>query len=185
MLLQVNLTTITPLSRGSKKLLITEGIEQVANKWCWAACAEMILKYRNKIPNNLTPQQAQCQIATQFLKRFDSNINCCSNIDSCNTGLTKELILDLYTNNPYSLNPVLKNNPLTFNEVKTEIDTNRLIEIITDEPGIGLHASVIYGYNDTDATNLRVYVQKPGYSFDGSKTFDEVSTNWKYTLINL
>jgi hypothetical protein len=128
------------------RVLAVPFVQQQTNNWCWAASAEMILRYYN------ASFGTQCQILTT---KFRGQVDCCFYPVACDTpGYIQEISYALYYFK--GLNSSIIQRGLTFPEVKTEIDAGRPIVVFYTGSFIG-HFVVLYGY---DAAG-QVYIHDP------------------------
>lgn len=126
---------------ASNTLLPFDMFQQLKNNWCWAANATSTSLYYNP-----TSIWTQCKVASACLKRND----CCSG---------KAVACDVYGLLDLALTKTqnfrkLVYRPLTFSEIKTEIDQKLVIGVRTAWRGGGAHFLSIYGYDDTSGTEF-------------------------------
>jgi hypothetical protein len=96
----------------------------------------------------------QCQIANKVLKRKD----CCAAPIPCNEPQVLAELLQTIGAWRTTLN-----RPLTFDEVRQEIDADRPLCVRIEWPSGGGHAVVIRGYRVLASGALQVYVADPLY----------------------
>ena len=122
---------------------------QEQDVWCYAACAEMVIKEVHK-----TSTVRQCDIAG-FVK---NGAKCCNKpplpVTCTATGCKKPQITDIFTK--WGIN-AQRRPPINFDPVVTEIKGDRLIEVVVDwRGGQSSHAVLLSGF-----WGDRVYVVDP------------------------
>ncbi len=116
-------------------------IEQEKSNWCWAASMQAVLEVYG---TNVT----QCQEANWLFGHND-----CCNAGNCNwatSGQQQQDVLD-----HWGLTSTLIQNTLTWNQLKTEIDAGRPINIGFSWCGGGGHSLNIYGFSEVDGTPVK------------------------------
>jgi hypothetical protein len=125
---------------------------QSRDAWCYAACAEMVIEFI--FPG---PSVSQCEVV-EFVK----NATCCplppQDQVCTDSGCQKGDVTRIFRR--FDVSSSRKNNSISFNKVKTEIDAGprRLIEAVIDWDGGGSHAVLIAGF--IDASEM-IYIIDP------------------------
>ncbi len=118
---------------------------QQTSMWCWAASGEMIMNY---LGNNV----AQC---TQANNRFGRN-DCCNNFQNCVIGGWPQF--DRYNFNSLSAG---RDDPLTFQQLKTEFDNSRPVGFTWYWINGGGHYMVARGVYQNDNGEQFVHINDP------------------------
>lgn len=121
-------------------------VAQQTPVWCWAACSEMIFRYYGT-------GNTQCQILS-ILYQGD----CCSFPAFCQTTAPVAGIQAVLFQSG-GLSSEIKSGPLSFQEVRTEIDAGRPF-IIAYLGSVSGHVVVVFGY---DASNQTLFIHDPLY----------------------
>lgn len=122
-------------------------IPQTAQMWCWAATTEMVLSYYGQLGT-------QCDIVSYW-----TGYNCCpaNTTPECNVGApTPEFIQQAIAFG--NVGTQLVYGPLTFSQVKQEIDAAQPI-VVLYSGSFGGHVVVINGYDSTG----NVFINDPYY----------------------
>jgi hypothetical protein len=130
----------------NEKTINVPQIKQEQPNWCWAACAEMILRYYDG------SSVRQCELANELFGETE----CCSKPTSpgCNRPCKKQDVSKLYSSkNIYSK---LVEGVVPFSKLQSEIDADRPVE-------------VAYSWNDRRETGHLVIVR--GWRIDGKEEF--------------
>jgi hypothetical protein len=131
---------------------------QSKDKWCWAAVSASIERYF--LPNS---SWTQCRVARslaagQKLSGVSVNANCCGSPDACN----KPAALDDALRVVGRLKAIVPG-PLSFDDVRTEIDNNRPVGVRIGWDGGG-HFVAIHGYHVSPDGSIRiVHVSDPQF----------------------
>ena len=150
-------------------------IEQEQNLWCWAACAEMVLRYYD------IGHVRQCDFANWLFKQT----HCCTEPSSaeCNRGCFVHDISRLYLQ--WNIRSTFIGGMVPFSVLQAEIDAGRPVEIgfLWKEQGIA-HVVLISGWH-TDGTEEFVHVNDPNNGFQ-FLTYAELQTaygkgTWSFT----
>ena len=135
---------------------------QEQSEWCWAAVAASVERYFNPAST-----MQQCDVANKVLpKEFPNErlpqsdcgccCQCCCDPDACNRPAELEIAL----RQVYKWRNTLKR-PLTFDEIRREIDRGRPVGVgITWDSGGG-HFVVVRGYRLLRSGERQVYVADP------------------------
>lgn len=160
-----------PPATGSASLAITPTFQQTT-VWCWAAAAEMVLRFYN-LPNLNPVGNYQCGIVAAWFVNtpcaFDCSL-CVAPIGVMSNEYTLITQYGLLANNfgipSRVLSASLTFRPLAAEEIKAEIDARRPI-IIGISPGnnfaipnASAHVAVLIGY-DFDSPTHTVIVNDP------------------------
>ncbi len=134
-----------------KKKLNLPLIYQVQSEWCWAACANMVLRFC------VNAQNSNCDIVNWLLNQT----NCCSasNSISCNRNCQWADIEKIYTH--WNITCTQINDNIPFNDIITEIDNNRPVQIGYQWDFGGGHVVVAIGYNLSSDNKQYVYLNDP------------------------
>ena len=139
---------VVPVFAASRTLGVSE-IDQNKTKWCWAACLEMIGKYYNSA-SNLDQYDIVRKIKGNTNNQGGSISNVCDAI--------KYASVDRVTFKS-------KDNALSFNSCKTEIDnSNPFVIWLQGQNGSMSHVIVASGYK-TGSTNY-IYILDPSTNND-------------------
>ena len=127
----------------SNKTLSVQRIPQYETAWCWAAAAEMVLKYYHR------RGVRQCRLAND---RFNRN-DCCPRStmpDACNDGVSDLDIGSVYTE--WQIDETMHVGPVGFTDLKDEIDGERPVEVGYKLYGDGDygHAVIVIGYDEDE-----------------------------------
>ncbi len=150
-------------------------IEQEQNLWCWAACAEMVLRYYDIC------HVRQCDFANWLFKQT----HCCTEPSSaeCNRGCFVHDVSSLYLQ--WNIRSTFIGGMVPFSVLQAEIDAGRPVEIgfLWKEQGIA-HVVLISGWH-TDGTEEFVHVNDPNNGFQ-FLTYAELQTaygkgTWSFT----
>lgn len=146
---------------------------QQLHNWCWAAVAAGIHNYLA----NQSPQLEQCKAAATLLPHANP---CSPTPDLTKVDVPQRLDLALGAAiHPlgWSVKPVV-HGPLTFEQVKEEIDNGRPIgACIVWEFGQGAHFNVICGYRESSTGN-QLFVSDP-FFVDSQVDYEEFVTNYQ------
>jgi len=112
-------------------------IRQELSNWCWAACAEMVLRFRHHLG------VSQCHLANSALNL--SGVQCCPDNPLCDRGLKDGPITSLWNNNGI---PAYLSSGLNCNLVKNEIDNGRPVELGFAQGKKG-HVVIVDGWRQT------------------------------------
>jgi hypothetical protein len=113
-------------------------VEQEKTNWCWAASMQSILAvYGTSV--------SQCDEANWLLSS-----NKCCNAGACDTTANGQRQLDVL--NHWGLAGTLVPTTLTWEQLKTEIDAGRPVNIGFSWCSGGGHSLVIYGFSEVDGT---------------------------------
>ena len=167
----------------SKKIINVPQIKQEQLNWCWAACAEMVLRYYG----DTTTQQ--CEFANELFCQTE----CCSKPSSCccNKPCWEEDVSKLYSSNHIYSKFIKKNIP--FSKLKSEIDANRPIEVAYSwrDRGETGHLAIVRGWC-IDGKKEFVYVNDPNDNPGGNRmiTYSELLAaygqgEWTCTWIDI
>jgi hypothetical protein len=126
-------------------------IAQETSNWCWAACAQMTILFTNN--NSLTQTQIVSVMYGVPVDRVSPK-----NPD-CNKPATVEECEDVFTE--YSVRFDFLDGYLQYNDIKTEIDAGRPMEIGIRWKNGGAHAVLIYGYETNGASIQKVLIRDP------------------------
>ena len=139
--------------------------------WCWAASVQLVLVYRKQ-------QALQCALAND-VPRLTADGNCCASSlpDSCNDGLFKEEVTDLF--HYHAINAKMVNGPLSKDQLKSQLDALRPVTVGLDWG----HMLVVHG-RTTDNGHDRFFVYDPLGPADGTATYSQIvnygvgTNNW-------
>ena len=150
-------------------------IEQEQNLWCWAACAEMVLRYYDIC------HVRQCDFANWLFKQT----HCCAEPSSaeCNRGCFVHDVSSLYLQ--WNIRSKFIGGMVPFSVLQAEIDAGCPVEIgfLWKERGTG-HVVLVSGWH-TDGTEEFVHVNDPNNGFQ-FLTYAELQTaygkgTWSFT----
>jgi hypothetical protein len=145
---------------GQPKVLSIAPVRQAQRKWCWAACVEMLL-------NHFQRHQDQCSIVGRKRDEVLPEVCCGVNeADFENEGCEPLVMRDVWMKFNISAEAHLATNGtpgrLTFDEIKTEINAERPVEVgikWNDDIGGG-HAVIIKGWDSINGEDA-VWVNDP------------------------
>ena len=118
------------------KLRVPHKYQQQSN-WCWAACAEMVMRYRGNTNTD------QCDLANWL---FNLTV-CCSQGSSpqCNNPCTVSQVSNVYIN--YGIQSVLSGGTISFAAIQSEINGQRPVEVgLKWNKGTTGHLVIIQGW---------------------------------------
>jgi hypothetical protein len=155
---------------------IAQGVQQ---NWCWAACAEMVLRYYS------SPVQA-CDLANKEFKQT----TCCVTPTStdCDKELSDDRITRLYYKHGLQ-HPTYTTNSISETDLATEIQGGRPIELGWTLLGGGAHAVLVVG--SAPVAGVTFYrVHDPQYSSAGNLIYARLLGadgygSWDATWTNL
>lgn len=150
-------------------------IEQEQDRWCWAACAEMVFHYYD------IRHVRQCDFANWLFKAS----HCCKKPSStdCNRECFVHEISSLYLH--WQIRSTFINGTVPFSELQAEIDEGRPVEVGYLWKGRGTgHVVLISGWHTTDTEEF-VHVNDPSDGFQ-LLTYAELQTasgrgEWAFT----
>lgn len=163
----MSIQTVAPLKKAGIKIKVTPKfggkalgvpyIKQTQTLWCWAACAEMVIRFYSSVVE-------QCQLANWLFQRNE----CCQSPSSngCNQGCSFDDVARVYTNWGVTCNPTT--NQVPFATFISEIDANRPVEIGFIWNQGGGHVIIIRGYDQGAGGNIAL-VNDPWYGTGGVK----------------
>jgi len=142
---------ITPNNALAQRVLPIVHAKQKESNWCWAACFNMAFDYFHF-------DISQCKIAGQYFSLRGDKQDCCKHPGICDNSISDAWISDLYSfwNYRFDFHP----NQITFNNIQTTINHNKLIEVGLSWAGGGGHVALVNGWSDD--TQDEVYVNDPG-----------------------
>jgi hypothetical protein len=132
--------------------------QQQADNWCWAACCEMVF---SQVPA-LDPL-TQCALAEEQFQGGCCQVPVSAACDQPNWPDA------VYNRHQFSF--VREPRALSFNEVKSEIDAKRPVEVYYAWSAAGAHVAVIIGYYENG--DVEVYDPWKDYG-PGRRAFDFV-----------
>jgi Papain-like cysteine protease AvrRpt2 len=137
---------ITPPQDG--RLIPVPRLKQCQTEWCWAACAQMVLRYYGDA--NIK----QCDIAHKAFPQ----IGCCNAPATCNQRLSRDEVTQLWQNCGMQRLPYKQ--AVGFDVLQTEINDSRPVEVGITRPSRGGHLAVVRGWSLT-ASGQMVNVADP------------------------
>ena len=134
----------------SEKKLSLQNVTQDEIAWCWAAAAEMVLKYYGGQGVD------QCKLANDRFNRTD----CCqySVPQACNQGISIRDVGLVYTE--WQVKKQLHPGPVAFSTLKDEVEKDRPVEVVYKLNGGFEHAVIVRGYRE-DGNGQFVIVNDP------------------------
>ena len=135
---------------------------QQESEWCWAAVAQSVARY-------VDPQSkiTQCAIANKVAAKKGASKNkpnCCTTADSSTCNCPQKLTDALDTLGEKTVSPLrIINRPLSFQELKQELDAELPVCIRIAWEGGGAHFVVITGYGRLTSGAQHVDVADPLY----------------------
>ena len=167
-----------------EKIIDVPRIKQEQPNWCWAACAEMVLRYYDR------PAIRQCDFANELFDRTE----CCAEPSSPDCDRPCEMldISNLYSSK--HIHNKLVDRAVPFSKLQSEIDANRPVEVVYfwrdwGEPG---HSVIVHGWY-ADGNDEFVHVNDPADSpttMSGIVAYSELLVpygkgDWTYTWIEI
>lgn len=168
----------------NEKIINVPQIIQEQSNWCWAACAEMVIRYYNE------PGTQQCEFANELFNRTE----CCSVPSSPNRNRPCETrdISNLYSRK--HIHSKFVEDAVPFSQLQSEIDADRPVEVVYfwrdwEKPG---HSVIVRGWRIEDKEEF-VHVNDPADSpttMSGLVAYSELLTpyragDWSYTWIEI
>ena len=168
----------------NEKIINIPQIIQEQSNWCWAACAEMVIRYHNESATQ------QCELANELFNRTE----CCSDPSSpnCNRPCETRDISNLYSRK--HIHSKFVENAVTFSKLQSEIDADRPVEVVYfwrdwEKPG---HSVIVRGWRIEDKEEF-VHVNDPAdtpTTMSGLVAYSELLTpygegDWSYTWIKI
>ena len=168
----------------NEKIINVPQIKQEQSNWCWAACAEMVLRYHGGSAIR------QCEFANELFDRTE----CCLEPSSpaCNRPCEMLDISNLYSSK--RIHSKLVEKAVPFSKLQSEINANRLVEVVYfwrdwGKPG---HSVIVRGWR-IDGQEEFVHVNDPA---DGPATMSGIVAysellipygegDWTYTWIEI
>ncbi|WP_425463293.1 papain-like cysteine protease family protein [Methylobacterium terricola] len=152
-----NTSSATSTAPAKLVLLFTVANQNQTN-WCWSAVATSVSHYYD--PHSIW---TQCSTANAVLGRPD----CCvaanaSDKAKCN----QQARLDIALVKTHNLVQLIdqRNSPLTFDDIKNEIDNSRVVGTrVRWNGGGGGHFQAIHGYEITPSGSEYIYISDPIY----------------------
>lgn len=179
-LFEANALTDNPALRAFEALLPhrlpVPLFQQKQDRWCWAACAHMVLNFYDDHSVD------QCDFANWLFGRS----SCCSNPSTslCNKSCESGDVRRVYWQ--FELKSDFREGYVLFSTIKSEIDAGRPVEVGIKWNGDnnGGHAVIIKGYDER--FGQRVLVNDPLEDSDVDMHYDDVldmygQGTWKWT----
>jgi hypothetical protein len=162
-----------------KKLRVRQ-IWQEETAWCWAAAAEMVLRYYRG------GDVHQCELANEIFDRTD----CCLDPmpDACNDGILVRDVRRLY--NEWSVNATLQSRSVGFSTLRDEIEAERPVEVVYQLRGGFEHAVIVRGYRDDQEGKFVIFNDPDPFREVGELPLEDFKTaegkgNWWRTWIEI
>ncbi len=158
---------------GAKALNVPQ-IAQEQKQWCWAGCANMVLRYYDNTAVR------QCDFANWLFGLS----GCCDTPSStlCDRPCQVRDVSRVYKN--WSIRSSTIKGTVTFATLQSEINDGRPVEVAYDWNGGGGHAAIVTGYG-TNNTGPFVRVNDPAYGSGGIYYTDLLTAygwgTWCYT----
>ena len=167
----------------NEKIINVPQIKQEQSNWCWAACAEMILRYYDGSVIR------QCEFANEL---FGETL-CCLMPSSpdCNRPCRKKDVSRLYSSK--HIYSKLVEETIPFSKLRSEINAGCLVEVayLWENSGGTGHVVIVRGWR-IDGKEEFVYVNDPGDSLGEYRivAYSELLAaygkgNWTYTWIEI
>lgn len=167
---------IQPPPLGGRSLPVMQ-IAQEQTQWCWAACAEMVIRYYGTAVR-------QCDEANFLRQRND----CCAapSSNACNQPCQVDDVARVYTNWGITCTPQLSQVP--FATLSSEIDASRPVEVAFYWTGGGGHVAIVRGHGQHEGKPV-VQVNDPAYG-TGVTFYESLRTaygqgQWAVTWTNI
>ena len=167
-----------------EKTINVPQIKQEQSNWCWAACAEMVLRYYDD------STVRQCEFANELFNRTE----CClePSIPACNRPCEMPDISNLYSRKHIRSEFVDK--AISFSKLQSEIDADRPVEVAYFWKDLGKpgHSVIVRGWR-IDGQEEFVHVNDPA---DSPTSMSEIVAyaellapygegEWTYTWIEI
>ena len=182
------------ISADETKLILTKNlvnIDQEQNTWCYAACAELVLRYYEKTKANGSAIH-QCNIAGVI---HPGAVCCNTPPDSQCTdiGCEPEDIITIYKR--FGLSPVAQNTFVAFEALQKEINKGRLVEVCiqwndsTHPLLFSAHVVIVRGWIDSSLGQfLEILDPLPSNEFGGTVSYEQLKAGfghgaWKLTFL--
>jgi hypothetical protein len=151
----------------AKPPLAVSWFKQVVTEWCWAATAQMVLRfYGFKVK--------QCDIANV---RFDDD-QCCSFVGPSDRNKACKAADVALIYNGFNLGAKFQEGPVDFDKLNTELNTEnqrRPVEVGIEWNGGGKHLVVIYGCEINQAGEQLLHISDPLPQYkQGQVLYDEL-----------
>lgn len=167
---------------SSRKLLNIEYCKQEQAFWCWAACMEMVTQYVFT-----GSDLKQCELASQAFNQT----TCC--VDGANKECNKPLGLNSITDMLIrrGLRAIRHDGPLTYQEIVTEISSERPVKVGLVFSTLFGHAILLHGFDSTNAAEPLVFFHNPDPTYGtGSATYSSLvdgfgAGTWRVTWTRL
>lgn len=168
----------------NEKIINVPQIKQEQSNWCWAACAEMVLRYYDG------SAVRQCEFANELFDRTE----CCLEPSSpaCNRPCEMLDISNLYLSK--HIHSKLLEKAVPFFKLQSEIDADRPVEVVYfwrdwGKPG---HSVIVHGWR-IDGQEEFVHVNDPAdgpATMSGIVAYSELlipygAGDWTYTWIEI
>ncbi len=146
---------------------------------CWACVGWSVASYYDRLAGGPLRWSQLCQYVMAVLAAGGLEpANCCGDnrlLDSdCNQpGFVPDAL------NVSNNRGKMSNDPLSFQEVQTEINGERPVGVDI-ETLVGSHAVVIYGYDDTDGQRVMVGDPAPDGPIGTLVSYDELCTDYRH-----
>lgn len=158
-------------------------LEQLKTNWCWAACAELIIKL---FQGNSMGNISQCLLAQRFADIPDGT-DCCRNMEVCNKPLGLEAIKAMYKHFRINAKILLAEDEeldLLNREmfIREQIRERCPIEIYTlrqrrDPNKSTGHVMIVYGWSINRQNQFCLLLKDPEIGIaDSSQTLDDINT---------
>jgi|GEM_PF-5604275 len=138
---------------GNQQELDVSRKEQLTSNWCWAACAQMLIKFIRD--NGLSQEQIVAVMYDVPLSQVSIDNPDCNKPASIHE---IETVFD-----EFAVRYEFRDATLTFQELKDELDIAPL-ELGILWPDGSMHAVVAYGYNTNGASIQEVLIRDPSPS---------------------
>jgi hypothetical protein len=147
-------------------------VGQLHTTWCWAACVQLVLAYRNH-------DESQCALANDVM-RLTKDGNCCASSlpVSCDDGLFDAEVSDLF--HTRGVTSQIVNGSLTAQELKEQLDHLKPVAVGLDWG----HMLVVHGRTTVNRKD-RFFVYDPLGPADGTATYSQIvdygvgTNNWE------
>jgi hypothetical protein len=147
--------------------------------WCWAAAAEMVLRFYDYYDSTCIKQ---CNLANE---QFGQS-NCCSQTQNGDDPIQLDDIPVIYSN--HGLQSDVIDSSISMNSLDAEITAGHPVEVVFEWTGGGGHVAIVYGI-DINLGWIFVHDPLPSRNF-GVVTYDDLASayghgKWVATVVNI
>lgn len=177
-----------PVNMDRIRSMPPDDLQQEAQNWCWAACAELIIK----LFGNHTGQVSQCLLAEKYIDHPIS-VKCCTNKKACDKPLGLTAIKNIYTIDYNITAEILPPEKLSRMDkvdlIKKQIHLGCPVEIYLltrrDNKDFA-HVAIVEGWSKNARGKFCLLIKDPmGTGDDGCRTLDEIDSSWTAAIINI